>query len=181
MAELRRFKGKICLVGEYMVGKSSLIRRYVLNQFDDKYLMTLGAKVAKKEVDVAVGGTPVRANLAIWDFMGQEGFRELFQDAYFSGARGILAVCDLTRRSTLDALGPWIQSVRAVAGDIPLVLAANKADLAGTAVLTEQDLEAFARAYTCPVLRTSAKTGANVEEAFRVLATTVSRRHLATR
>jgi len=175
----KRFKGKICLVGEYMVGKSSLIRRYVRNDFDDKYLMTLGAKVSKKEVDVLVDGTPVRANLAIWDFMGQEGFRELFQDAYFSGARGILAVCDLTRRTTLDALGPWVQSVRAVAGPIPMVLAANKADLTDKAELADRDLDRFAAAYACTFVRTSAKTGANVEETFRILATTVSRAHLA--
>jgi small GTP-binding protein len=179
MPEPKRFKAKICLVGEYQVGKTSLIRRYVKDEFDDKYLMTLGAKVSKKEIDVLVDGMAVRANLAIWDFMGQEGFRELFSDAYFSGARGILAVADLTRPSSLKALGPWIESVRSVAGKVPMILAGNKADLVLDAAIPDAELAKFAAAYGCPCLRTSAKTGANVEQAFRILTTTVARQQLA--
>lgn len=179
MPGTKRFKAKICLVGERMVGKTSLIRRYVLNEFDEKYLATLGARVSRKEVFVDVDGTRTHTNLAIWDFMGQEGFRELFQDAYFSGARGILAVCDLTRAPSLGALGPWVQSVRSVAGDIPLFLAANKADLEGQAQIREEDLQRFSASHGCTFLRTSAKTGANVEEAFRRLAEIVARRQMA--
>lgn len=179
MPGTKRFKAKICLVGEKMVGKTSLIRRYVLNEFDDKYLSTLGAKVSRKEVLVEVDGIPVHTNLAIWDFMGQEGFREVFQDAYFTGARGILAVCDLTRPSTLDALGPWVQSVRKVAGEVPLILAANKADFEGRAGLHEEDLQRFCAMHNCTFLRTSAKTGANVEAAFRRLAEVVARHQMA--
>ena len=144
----KRLKTKICLVGEKMVGKTSLIRRYVLNEFDDSYISTLGVKVSKKEMVVHLPGNhPMEVHLAIWDFMGQEGFRELLQDAYFIGARGILAVADVTRPPTLEALGPWIESVRSVAGNVPLVLAINKTDLAAEAAYSEADLSRFAATY----------------------------------
>lgn len=175
----RRLKTKICLVGEKMVGKTSLIRRYVLNVFDDQYITTLGVRVSKKEMTVQVPGQPpTEVHLAIWDFMGQEGFRELLQDAYFIGARGILAVADVTRRPTLEELGPWIESVRSVAGNVPLVLAINKTDLEGRAAYTDDELAQFASTYEAPFLRTSAKTGANVEKTFSALAGAVAERYL---
>jgi len=171
MPWMKRLKTKICLVGEKMVGKTSIIRRYVLNEFDDQYLTTIGVKVSKKEMVVQLPSHgPMEVHLAIWDFMGQEGFRELLKDAYFIGARGILAVADVTRRPTLEALGPWVESVRSVAGNVPLVLAANKADLDRNAMYSDADLERFGETYQCGYLRTSAKTGANVEAAFLRLA-----------
>ena len=125
-------KAKVCLVGENAVGKTSLVRRYVLDQFDDRYITTLGAQVMKKEVrleDPKLGG-PMIVDLTTWDVMGQPSFRELLREAYFSGAQGILAVVDLTRRETLDNLPPWIEAVVRTVGPVPLVVAANKADLA---------------------------------------------------
>ncbi len=99
-------KTKVCLVGDNAVGKTSLVRRYVLDQFDDRYLSTLGAKVTKKELrlDNPKGGGAVLVRLTIWDIMGQPSFRELLRDAYFRDAQAALAVADVTRRETLDQL-----------------------------------------------------------------------------
>jgi small GTP-binding protein len=174
----RKLKTKVCLVGEQRVGKTSLVRRCVLNEFDDRYISTLGVKTSKKEMTLDFPGKgPMHVHLSIWDFMGQEGFRDLLKDAYFTGARGILAVADVTRRPTLEALGPWIETVRSVAGNIPLVLAVNKSDLSGQAVYPDEEISRFATTYGAPFLRTSAKTGANVEAAFGRLATEVAREY----
>ena len=97
--EAKRMKVKVCLVGEAAVGKTSLIRRFVLENFDDKYIQTLGTKVSKKELsapNVDPSGD-MKIDMTIWDIMGQKGFRELLKEAYFYGAKGILAVCDSTR------------------------------------------------------------------------------------
>ena len=84
MSEPRRMKVKICLVGEHAVGKTSLIKRYVLNEYDDRYIVTLGAKVSKKEMLLTPkSGEPVQMDMTIWDIMGSKGFRELLREAYF--------------------------------------------------------------------------------------------------
>ncbi len=100
MMEREVLKTKICLVGDNGVGKTSLIRRYVLDMFDDRYITTLGTKVSKKEVEVSFPKENLTAHvdMLIWDIMGQHGFQELLKEAYFYGARGILAVVDITRR-----------------------------------------------------------------------------------
>ena len=82
-------KVKVCLVGEHAVGKTSLIKRYVLNEYDDRYIVTLGAKVSKKELTLnPKGGDPVQMDMTIWDIMGSKGFRELLREAYSTGHRG---------------------------------------------------------------------------------------------
>src|SRR2546427_243114 len=90
MPERYLLKSKICLVGERGVGKSSLIRRYVLDQFDDKYVRTLGAKVEKKtmRIDIPEGQAQVEISMAIWDIIGHVGFRQLLGDSFFNGAHG---------------------------------------------------------------------------------------------
>lgn len=176
--ETKRLKVKVCLVGEKAVGKTSLIRRYVLNLFDDHYITTIGTKVSKKEVEIVhATDRAVRVEMMIWDIMGHAGFRQLLGDAYFHGANGVLAVADLTRPATLDELGEWVSSVFDFVGPVPTVLAMNKADLVAPEHLGDETARA-ARAFGCPYLRTSAKTGVNIEEAFRRLALLVAERSL---
>lgn len=178
MSRLKHLKAKIVLVGEGAVGKTSLIRRFVTDQYDDKYVATLGAKVTKKEVDVPLQGKdpPVRLEMMIWDVMGQPRLREMLEDVYFQGAAGILAVADLTRRETLDALYEWIDRVDRAASQAPVILAVNKADLRGKAQFGETEAALLATAFHGDFLMTSAKTGANVEEAFRRLGGVVVQR-----
>lgn len=177
-----RAKWKICLIGATAVGKTSLVRRFVVDEFDDKYMTTLGTKVSKKSLAVAVPGVreALDVDLAIWDIMGQHSLMELLKDAYFNGAHGILAVADLTRRSTLDDLFSWVRSVEQVAGPVPRLVAVNKADLADRAQFGPQDVAASAAAAGCEVVYTSAKTGEHVEDAFLALARGVALRRIAT-
>ena len=114
-------KSKVCLVGENAVGKTSLIRKFVLNSFDDEYISTIGTRVCKKPIAFELADVSIYIDMLIWDIMGNSDFRKLLQDSYFHGASGIMAVCDATRRDTLSALDGWVDSVRHIAGDIPLV------------------------------------------------------------
>ena len=178
----KRLSAKICLIGDGPVGKTSLVRRYVLNMYDDAYIATIGTKVSKKVVQVPrPGDRPVAVDLVIWDIMGQAKFRDILKDAYFRGASGILAVCDMTHRRSLTSLEEWVRAVESVTGETATLVALNKADLAGDAEFDEDEASQVADAFGGEVLATSAKTGGNVEEAFRLLATSVVTRALAPR
>ncbi|TLZ84002.1 MAG: GTP-binding protein [Methanobacteriota archaeon] len=179
--EVKRMKVKVCLIGEAAVGKTSLIRRFVLDNFDDKYIQTLGTKVSKKELASPSpdGSGDLKIDMTIWDIMGQKGFRELLKEAYFYGARGILAVCDVTRRKTLEDLDDWIEGVYSVTGKIPIEFLGNKIDLKDQQQISEDEMVQAARAYDSPFHFTSAKAGVNVEIAFQSLAERVAKERYA--
>jgi small GTP-binding protein len=167
-AKPRKVKSKICLIGEKAVGKTSLIRRYVTDMFDDRYITTVGTKVSKKELLIKKPehGLDVQIDMTIWDIMGEKGFRELLKDAYFYGANGVLGVADITREKTLDDLDDWIDSTLKVAGKIPLLIALNKTDLEEAVQVGDKEVQQLAKAFNCPFIYTSAKDGNNVEDAF---------------
>jgi len=179
--EMVVLKSKICLVGGLAVGKTSLVRRFVLNVFDERYQTTLGTKVTKKSIDLPFPERDVLAtvDMTIWVIMGQQGFQELLKEAYFYGARGILAVADLTRRASLVDLADWVEAVRAVAGSIPVLVAVNKSDLASEAQFGQPEISETGARYGSACLMTSAKTGENVEEAFLRLGRLAAARQLA--
>lgn len=175
-------KAKICLVGEAAVGKTSLIRRYVLDQFEDRYISTLGAKVSKKEIPFRVPEKNLDVNLVmiIWDIMGEKTFRDLAKEAFFHGSNGVLAVCDLTRYNTLREIDDWLESVFSVTDELPVVLAVNKVDLKEEVMLLygDTELEQSARAFNAPYYYTSAKTGENVELVFEKLGSKIMERKM---
>lgn len=158
----RNFILKVCLLGDGAVGKTSLVHRYVYDVFDDKYIMSFGTKVSKKTVELP----DAKVDLLIWDILGQKTHESL-HGAYYRGAVGALAVCDFTRRPTMESLASWVSGFRGVAGEVPVVLLANKSDLPKAYSLEE--VRMLASSVGCEVLETSAKTGANVEEAFSSL------------
>jgi small GTP-binding protein len=134
--------------------------------------------VSKKDITVRNprGGGSLEMDMTVWDIMGEKGFRELLKEAYFHGAQGILAVCDVTRKDTLTDLHEWIQAVNKVTGTIPVHFLANKYDLKDHMAFTEQDLAAVASTYKSPYTFTSAKTGENVERAFQTIAELIAAR-----
>jgi small GTP-binding protein len=154
---------KLCLLGDGAVGKTSLARRYVFDVFDDKYLMSFGTKVSKKTVLF----DDVQADLMIWDILGQRT-QNILHAAYYRGAAGALAVCDSTRPETMRSLSSWVDSFVSVVGDMPIIVLANKSDL--QKAISVGELESFCDSIGSTLLETSAKTGANVEEAFAQIA-----------
>ncbi len=171
MVERQKMKVKVCLVGEGAVGKTCLIRRFIHDQFDDRYISTLGAKVSKKELTVpGPNGGEIVIDMTIWDIMGEKGFRELLKEAYFHGAQGVLAVADVTRKDTLTELHDWIGAVAKVTGQIPIQFLANKIDLRDQMQITEDEMRRLAESHNAAYFFTSAKTGQNVETGFLGLA-----------
>lgn len=165
--ESTRIRLKLCLAGEFAVGKTSLIRRFVYGDYDDRYIATWGTHVTSKEMDIDLrpGQERVPVLLNLWDIMGSKGLRDLRRETYFRGVQGILAVCDATRPETLPALEGWRRSIFRVAGSVPTYVLANKKD-AGELAITAEDLARFCDGWGCPFLYTSAKSGESVEEAF---------------
>ncbi|UCE38661.1 MAG: GTP-binding protein [Thermoplasmata archaeon] len=161
-------KIKICLAGDVQVGKTSLIGRYVHDVFGDKYLSTIGTKVTRKQIrlEYPKRETEVKMEAMIWDIMGQKNFRKLFSEKYFNGANGIIGVCNLTDEESLKSLYEWIYTARRFAGDVPVLILANKNDLIEEIKLSPDVLQKTASDLGSSYLFTSAKTGENVSQAF---------------
>jgi small GTP-binding protein len=155
---------KVCLLGGFGVGKTSLVRRYVQSIFSDAYLTTVGVKIEKRMVTV---GTAEVA-LILWDIAGEDGVAGI-RTSYLRGAAGYFLVVDVTRGETLEVAKSIQALVTSEIGSVPFLFLFNKTDLKEDWDIPEQSLEDLKDA-GYEVLRTSAKTGEGVEEAFQALA-----------
>ena len=155
---------KVCMVGVHGTGKTSLVQRYVHSLFSAKYHSTVGVKIDRKAVQL--GDTAV--NLLLWDVEGRTAEQEI-PASYLRGAHAVFYVADGTRRETFEQLFDLREHARAAAGDVPSVVALNKADLAEQWLLTPADTAKLIGG-GFHVLTTSAKSGNGVEDAFLRLA-----------
>ena len=167
--ELRDILKKVVLLGDGGVGKTSLIARYVINKFDDKYIATIGTKVSRKDIQFVKPNLIINLRMMIWDILGQKEYSKI-RSASLSGAQGLILVGDLSRPETIKSLQDfWLKEVQAQVGGIPTVVVGNKVDLAEKNSMTAAVVEAMGQRLGYPTLLTSAKTGANVEEIFNTL------------
>lgn len=150
---------KICLVGRFGVGKTSLVDRYVKNHFSEKYLTTVGVSIATKIIDQHL-------KFIIWDIAGFEQ-RNHYQP-YLRGSHGIIYVADSTQAESVSAITKIITDNPTIK-DLPSICFINKKDLLEQRVWNEQMDQAIA-AIGCPSIWTSAKTGEDVELGFSQLA-----------
>lgn len=158
---------KICMVGAFATGKTSLVAKFVYSIFSEKYQTTVGVKIDRKTVNVQ----EQELNLILWDLYGEDEFQKL-RTSYLRGSSGFLLVADGTRKSTLQTALELQQRVEDAIGKVPFVLVLNKWDLQDEWELEPENLEAIEnKGWT--VIRTSAKTGLNVEEVFQTLATKI--------
>lgn len=157
-------KKKICMLGAFAVGKTSLVKRFVKSIFDEKYLTTVGVKIDKKTVQV----DNREVVLMLWDLEGQDAYHQI-RTSYVRGASGYLLVADGTRQETLDDALELRDRVEKEVGRVPFILLLNKNDLSELWELNENRVRPLSEA-GIHVLTTSAKTGHNVEEAFHTLA-----------
>ncbi len=163
-----QFSKKVCLLGDFAVGKTSLVRRYVEGIFENKYLSTIGVKIDRKIVSMSVSEQELQLTLILWDLAGSEKFNQSRAN-YLRGSAGAILICDLTRPATLDSLQGYASDLQKLSPAAKLVLVANKCDLISEQQLTLTQLEAVAASLGAPFYLTSAKTGNAVEAAFQSL------------
>jgi small GTP-binding protein len=155
---------KICMLGSFAVGKTSLVSRFVQSLFSDKYHSTVGVKVDKKLV--AVG--PEQVNLLLWDLYGEDEFQKI-RSSYLRGSAGYVLAVDGTRRETLDKAVVLQNRAEETIGKVPFVLVLNKADLVEKWEIDDGAIEELGKR-GWSAFKTSAKTGDGVEQAFLTLA-----------
>ncbi len=155
---------KICMLGAFSVGKTSLVRRYVSSIFSDAYLTTVGVKIDKKPVEL--DGREVA--MILWDIAGEDDVSTV-RMSYLRGSAGYVLVVDGTRAVTLDVAKSLQSRVQAEIGPVPFTMLVNKNDLADQWTVADAELDAL-RAAGWSVRRTSARSGEGVEDAFRELA-----------
>jgi len=164
-------KKKICLLGSFAVGKTSLVDRFVHNRFEEKYLTTVGVKISQKllpPVEEPRKGQLIQHTFLIWDIAGLEKFDRVAMN-YFRGAAGALAVADLTIPETIDRLHEFCEKFLSVSPQALLLILGNKVDLFQNDEKTLSKLVKTARFFSSQYLLTSAKTGQQVEKAFETL------------
>jgi small GTP-binding protein len=155
---------KVCMVGPFAVGKTSLVKRFVESIFSDKYHTTIGVKISKKQIEL----DQHNVQMMLWDIEGVDVFTEL-KSSYLRGASGVMLVIDGTRPTTIRQLNELLSLVRSHLHETPIVILANKVDLVNEWSLLEEDANKL-RENGLTIIETSAKTGAGVEEAFTALA-----------
>ena len=162
---------KICMVGAFGVGKTSLVARYVHSIFSEKYQTTVGVKIDKKVVATGTG----EVTLILWDLAGEDALTTV-RPSHLKGASGYILVIDGLRHSTLAVAIDLQRRVTEAIGAVPFVCVLNKADLRDTGELQPAELEQLAgRGWT--LIETSAKTGAGVDELFQALTDAMMQEH----
>jgi small GTP-binding protein len=155
---------KICMLGGFAVGKTSLVRRYVQSIFSDTYLTTVGVKIDKKTVEL----TDRVLSLILWDLAGEDDISSL-RMSYLRGSAGYILVADGTRPSTLEVALSLRRRVEADCGPLPFVLLLNKNDLKEQWAITDAEFDDL-RQSGWWARSSSARTGEGVDDAFKDLA-----------
>lgn len=152
------------MLGSFAVGKTSLVQQFVKSIFSDKYHTTIGVKIDKKVIDV----DDQEINLLLWDIHGEDDYQKV-QASYLLGAAGYFLVIDGTRRDTIKMAESLHGLAYKTTKGKPFILLVNKADIEDEWEITNADLSALEEKGWI-ILKTSAKSGQNVEEAFLKLA-----------
>lgn len=161
---MRKVSKKIILVGNFGVGKTSLVKQFVYQKFSDEYLTTLGVRIDKKLVKVDNS----EINLIIWDIAGETS-RSKVPNSYYLGSHGVIYVVDLSRPATYQNLDEEITYLQKTLPKAPIILVGNKKDL-----ISEDELQKINDSLVKKIdVAASAKTGENVEELFSLLATQI--------
>ena len=171
------YQFKIVIVGDYSVGKSTLISKFVENRFRDQYIPTLGVNISRKSLDI----NDSHIDLMIWDIAGQDQFLNVRQ-RFYQESEGYFIVFDTTRRSSLEHIGRWYREVlKYIETDTtPFVIVANKIDLKDDVVCNDDEIISTLienEMNVKMIIKTSAKDGTNVEYAFKILGKTILKKY----
>lgn len=161
------YSNKLILNGDYQVGKTSLIRRFVENKFEKDYISTIGVQLSKKTILLS---EKTKMNFIIWDVGGQEKF-DINRVRFYNGANAALIVIDRTRPNNIKSIEKWYKDIqKSISRTIPIVIVGNKSDLADEIVISEEEIKEVAKQFGFHYILTSALTGENVNDAFLYIA-----------
>lgn len=167
MINSKHLRKKVVLIGDSAVGKTSLVRRYVIDLFDDKYIATIGTKVLKKEIVYKLPARSLFLTMMIWDILGQRDYRNI-RDVSLKGANGAMIVADLSRPETISGIVEfWLPQLQDIAGGVSVIIIGNKSDLVPQDDKSIELLSSLSSELSSPYFICSAKTGENVESAFK--------------
>jgi len=162
------YSNKLILTGDYAVGKTSLIRRFVENKFEQDYISTIGVQISKKIVNIS---EQTKMNFLIWDIGGQVRQMAPYRKKFYSGTNAAFIVIDRARPDHLKSIEFWYNDIKeCVPKDIPIVIVGNKSDLIDEIVISEEDIKEISKQYGFHYILTSAKTGVGVNDAFLYVA-----------
>ncbi|MFX1302796.1 MAG: Rab family GTPase [Promethearchaeota archaeon] len=168
---------KLILGGEGGVGKTSMVHRFVEDSFQTDYKSTIGTSIMKKECEFH--GLESKVRFIIWDLAGQAQFKRVRQ-TYLANAEAGILVYDVTRKDSYDSLENWFKEIKSVSPTISLILVGNKIDLEKEREITTGEGEELAQKLNLSYIETSAKTGENINDAFRMLALQMIKRFVFT-
>ena len=162
------YSHKLILTGDYQVGKTSLIRRFVKNAFEKEYLSTLGVAISKKSIDLT---DKIKMNFIIWDIGGQSFQMAPYRSKFYNGANAAFIIIDRTRQNHLSSVEKGYNDIKnSIKKKIPIVIVGNKSDLIDQLVISEDDIKEVAKQFDFHYILTSAKTGLQVNDAFLYIA-----------
>ena len=162
------YSNKVILTGDYQVGKTSLIRRFVENAFKKDYISTIGVQISKKTVSLSDQN---KMNFIIWDIGGQSFQMAPYRSRFYDGANAALIVIDRTRPENLKSVEKWYNDIKtSIPKNIPVIIVGNKSDLVDQIVISKDEIKEVAKRFDFHYILTSAKTGENVNDAFLYIA-----------
>ncbi|MFW9951826.1 MAG: GTP-binding protein [Candidatus Thorarchaeota archaeon] len=162
------FTSKLILTGDFKVGKTSLIKRFIENLFQESYISTIGVEISKKTV---ILDEETKINFVLWDIGGQISSMAPYRHRFYEGASAAFIVIDRTREDNLESVKRWHTEIsESVPHKIPIVIVGNKSDLQEEVVISEEEIKVVAKRLNFHYILTSALTGENVNEAFLYIA-----------
>jgi len=160
---------KIIVIGDPMVGKTSLLTKFASKKFKEQYIPTVGVNIVKEEIKI----NDIIISLMLWDVAGQPQFYMLHKP-YFNGADGMMLVFDVTRTSTFSNIKNWCNTtIKYGLSAIPRVLIGNKVDLKDERKIIQPHADHLSEELSAPYFETSAMTGENVDTLFHEIAVAV--------
>ena len=161
------YSNKVIFCGDFGVGKTSLIRRFVENRFEKDYISTIGVQLSKKTMLLS---EKTKMNFILWDIGGQRQF-DLNRTSFYNGANAVFIVVDRTRPDNLKSIEKWYKDLKkGISRTVPIVIVGNKSDLTDEIVITEEEIKDIGKLFGFHYILTSALTGENVNDAFLYIA-----------
>ena len=157
---------KVIMIGDLAVGKTSILNRFIKNEFNNSYTSTIGVEFSAKNIII---DNINECRLKIWDTSGEERFRSITKQ-YFKDTQGAFLIFDLTKKSTFDKLNVWLEDLNDNAPEnVSIILVGNKMDIKDRKIYLSDDAKKFALKNKMPYIEVSAKEGTNVVYLFETL------------